>query len=310
MNADALHKALKGMSMPDRDAAWSMSNYYTLDNGGPLDRLIRWASRSRRPDCPREVVKLAAITLAWTFTSPNRRLRDQATKALAQLLSTHLSVLPTLIRRFAGVNDPYVIERLSVSCHGAVLCGGTSDPQTVVSAVEEVKRVVFADDQPPNFITRDAVRGIYKWCFHNGWIDVETYNEILPPYSSDPPGEPPTEEEIRRDYDVLHRGPGRGHPPYSEIFWSVFDMGDFGRYVIGSAMRDFTSHALGKPIPKGEQHTMLPAAWAQRWVFQRVISLGGVVKRVCSRSSLPGVGKWPGTTPLSWHNGSPLRATA
>ena len=40
------------------------------------------------------------------------------------------------------------------------------------------------------------------------------------------------------------------------------------------------------------------------------VTLGGVVKRVCSRSSLPGVGKWPGTTPLSWHNGSPLRATA
>ena len=38
--------------------------------------------------------------------------------------------------------------------------------------------------------------------------------------------------------------------------------------------------------------------------------LGGVVKRVCSRSSLPGVGQWPGMTPLSWHNGSPLRATA
>ena len=38
--------------------------------------------------------------------------------------------------------------------------------------------------------------------------------------------------------------------------------------------------------------------------------LGGVVKRVCSRSSLPGVGRWPSTTPFSWHNGSPLRATA
>ena len=38
--------------------------------------------------------------------------------------------------------------------------------------------------------------------------------------------------------------------------------------------------------------------------------LGGVVKRVYSRSSLPGVGRWPGMTPLSWHNGSPLRATA
>ena len=38
--------------------------------------------------------------------------------------------------------------------------------------------------------------------------------------------------------------------------------------------------------------------------------LGGVVKRVYSRSSLPGVGRWPSTTPFSWHNGSPLRATA
>ena len=37
-----------------------------------------------------------------------------------------------------------------------------------------------------------------------------------------------------------------------------------------------------------------------------VITLGGVVKRVCSRSSLPGVGRWPSTTPFSWHNGSPL----
>ena len=46
------------------------------------------------------------------------------------------------------------------------------------------------------------------------------------------------------------------------------------------------------------------------WASEIRHLLGGVVKRVCSRSSLPGVGKWPGMTPLSWHNGSPLRATA
>ena len=39
-------------------------------------------------------------------------------------------------------------------------------------------------------------------------------------------------------------------------------------------------------------------------------SLGGVVKRVCSRSSLPGAGRWPNTTPFSWHSGSPPRTTA
>ena len=105
-----------------------MPTYYSLDDGGPLDRLIRWASRSQRPDYPSDVVELAAITLVWTFTPPNRILRDHATKALSQLLSAHLSVMPTLIPRFAGVNDPYVIERLSVACHGAVLCGGIGEP--------------------------------------------------------------------------------------------------------------------------------------------------------------------------------------
>ena len=274
LNAYALHETLKGMSMPDRDAAWSIPVYYTLDNGGPLDRLIRWASRSRRPDCPREVVELAAITLAWTFTSPNRKLRDQATKALAQLLSEHLPVLPTLISRFEGVNDPYVIERLAVACHGTVLLGGASEPQSVVNAAEELKRVVFADDQPPNVITRDAFRGVYEWCFHNGWVDEETYTETLPPYSSAPPEEPLTEEQIRRDYHVLHSGPGRERPPYADIFWSVSEMGDFGRYIIESAMHDFIPYPLDKSIPTGEQRTMFPAAWAQRWVFQRVIALG------------------------------------
>ena len=274
LNAYTLHETLRGISMPDRDAAWSVPTYNTLDEGGPLDRLIRWASRSRRPDCPREVVKLAAITLAWTFTSPNRKLRDQATKALTQLLSDHLSVLPALIPRFEGVNDPYVIERLAVACHGAVLCGGMSDPQTVVTAAEEMKRVVFADDQPPNFITRDAVRGVYEWCFHNGWVDEKTYTEVLPPYSSAPPEEPPTEEEIRQDYDVRSQDLQRVAQPYGQLLRSVFAMGDFGRYIIQSAMHHFTPFLLDQAIPTEEQRTMFNAAWAQRWVFQRVILLG------------------------------------
>ena len=274
LNAYSLHETLKEMSMPDRDVAWSLPTYDTLDDGGPLDRLIRWASRSRRPDCPPEVVELAAITLAWTFTSPNRILRDHATKALSQLLSTHLPVLPTLASRFAGVNDPYVIERLAVACHGAVLCGGTAEPQAVVHAAEELKRVVLADDQPPNLITRDAVRGIYEWCFHNGWVDEHTYIDVLPPYSSAPPKEPPTEDQIRGEYAIRNRDTKRMSRFYGQLLHSVFDMGDFGRYVIQSAMHHFTPYLLNKAIPAEDPRAMFNAAWAQRWVFQRVIALG------------------------------------
>ena len=38
--------------------------------------------------------------------------------------------------------------------------------------------------------------------------------------------------------------------------------------------------------------------------------LGGVVKRVCTRSSLPGVGRQPSMMPSSWHSGSPPHAIA
>ena len=42
------------------------------------------------------VVDLAAITLAWMFTTPNRFLRDRATKALVALLSGRLGIHNTV----------------------------------------------------------------------------------------------------------------------------------------------------------------------------------------------------------------------
>ena len=41
-----------------------------------------------------------------------------------------------------------------------------------------------------------------------------------------------------------------------------------------------------------------------------ICAVGSVVKRVCSRSSLPGVGRRPSMMPPFWRNGSPPRATA
>ena len=274
LNAYSLHEALKAASMPRRDVGWSIPTYYTLDEGGPLDRLIRWASRSRRPDCPRDVVELAAITLAWTFTSPNRILRDCATKALSQLLSDHLPVLPTLIPRFAGVNDPYVIERLAVACHGAVLCGGTSESQTVVNAAGELQKVVFADDQVPNILARDAVRGIYEWCLQNKWIDEQMYSEVKPPYSSTPPLEPLVEEDIIHNYESKPKSLDRSYRSLLNLLGSSILTTDFGRYVVGSAMHRFTQHPLGSAMPPEDQRSSLSGEWGRRWIFQRVISLG------------------------------------
>ena len=271
---DVLHERLKGWSMPVRDVAWSIPTYFEFDNGGPLDRLIRWAARGPYPECPGEVVQRAAVPIVWAFTSPNRRMRDYATKALAQLLSGSLSELPALIRHFDGVDDPYVIERLAVVSHGAVLCGGARAPKLAVAVAYELRRVALAETQVPNIITRDAVRGVYEWCAKHGLLKKHEYREMQPPYGAAPPGSARTEEQLERAYWEKESDGGPRDRRYSDLFMSIFSLGDFGRYVIESKVRNFSKNTISSDKPQRERATTYSAESAKCWVFERVLSLG------------------------------------
>ena len=278
LNADALHNVLKSWSMPTRDVAWSIPTYFAFDNGGALDRLIRWAARGPYPDCTDEVVELAAVPLVWTFTSPNRGMRDYATKALSQLLAGNLSVLPSLIQRFDGVNDPYVVERLAVVSHGAVICGGSAAPELALAAAQELRRVALAEVQVPNIITRDAVRGMYEWCARHDLIDNHTHAEMLPPYGSTPPEKTRTKKQLESEYDrEKHHGEDIKWP-YEGLFGSIFSLGDFGRYVIESELRHFSRYPLSSACSECDSEARYPEEIGRRWVFERVLSLGWTPK--------------------------------
>ena len=288
-----LHERLKSWSMPTRDIAWSIPTYDAFDSGGTLDRLIRWAARGPYPDCPDRVVETAAVPIVWTFTSPNRWMRDYATKALAQLLSEHLPVLPPLIRRFDGVDDPYVIERLAVVSHGAVLCGGRSTPESAVAVARELKRVALAEAQTPNIITRDAVRGVHEWCSRQGLIEDHEYAEVLPPYGAAPPGRSRTEKQLESAYGrEKHRGTDIRWP-YAGAFMSIFMLGDFGRYVIESKVSDFSQRPLSSARPQWDELTTYEAESAKCWVFERVLSLGWTPERF-ARFDDSHAGDWTG----------------
>ena len=290
---DVLHERLKAWPMPARDVAWSIPTYSAFDAGGTLDRLIRWAARGPYPSCPDGVIEAAAVPIVWTFTSPNRRMRDYATKALSQLLSGSLPALPALIRRFDGVDDPYVIERLAVVSHGAVLCGGRSTPESAVAVARELKRVALAEAQTPNIITRDAVRGVHEWCSRQGLIEDHEYAEMLPPYSAAPPGRSRTEKLLESAYDrEKHRGTDIKWP-YAGVFMSIFMLGDFGRYVIESKVSDFSQHPLSSAHPQWDAMTTYEAESAKCWVFERVLSLGWTPERFARFDNVH-TGGWAG----------------
>ena len=87
-NAESLDRRLRQDSMPDRDSWWSTYLHRAWETQSPVDRLIDWVSNlSGDDDVEDEVVDLAATTLAWMLTTPNRFLRDRATKALVALLT-------------------------------------------------------------------------------------------------------------------------------------------------------------------------------------------------------------------------------
>jgi hypothetical protein len=252
LNADYLHGRLLPFSLAHRDSAWSMPTYSAFGSGGPLDRLLRWAGRGPHDDVPDDVVQLAALPIVWTFTSPNRRLRDFATKALVRLLQRRISLIPDLIERFRGVNDPYVMERLALSVYGVILSGGSLEPNMAVSAMRIMRSVALEDpEQIPNILTRDSVRGMAEWCLRQALIQQDEYGEVVPPYQSDVPDKPRTEKQLERAYG-WHRRDSKGNyvgSEYGALFASLFGMGDFARYVVEPKVRDFTQYPLDQNPP-------------------------------------------------------------
>jgi hypothetical protein len=178
-------------------------------------------------------------------------MRDYVTKAMRQLFVARLPVLSQLIVSFAGASDPYVSERLAVIGHGAVLTAGTEDPDGALQLARTLRDSILAHEEIPNVLTRDAVRGCFEWLLREGLIDEAEYEAVLPPYGSTPPGKPRTRAQLERAYERRRKGTTGNYvpSPYGALFFSLFSMGDFGRYVAESQLHHFSTVKLQKPYP-------------------------------------------------------------
>lgn len=144
LNMTWLDSILSRMSLPERDEVWSRDLLWLYSDGvNPIERTIDWAWSD--PDAPEDATWLTALFLSWLFTSPNRRLRDTATKALVSVTSGHTQLVAKLVDHFAPVNDPYVLERVLAAAYGHVLRVHRLDQGAEeIDALEHLAQAIFS----------------------------------------------------------------------------------------------------------------------------------------------------------------------
>lgn len=189
------------------------------------------------------------LLLGWLLATSDRRVRDHATKALVALGEKDPPAFVESLGLLLGVNDPYVIERVTAaSCGVALRNATTTDLEAIASALAEF----VADGWPPHLLTRDYIRRVFSTARLSGWDGPDA----SPPYCAQWPIEATTREEIEK----------LAAPPdyqYSSIWHSLTGMGDFGKYILEPAIRDLLTP---------DRKAILDIS--ERAIFDRVRDLG------------------------------------
>lgn len=247
-NADFLHKHLSRFSMPKRDSWWSTFLHYQYGEKGAVDRLIEWGwSDQDKSHINDESIRLCSVALCWFLSTPNRFLRDKATKALVALLTNRLSVVLELLKQFRDVNDPYVAERLYAVAYGCAI-RSKSDKVGLKNLSQWVYDEIFKDGNPPvHILLRDYARGIIEVALgQNISLQIDE-RKIIPPFNTKWPSRFPSCKTIKKyefdykdkDFKDYYRAQNAiihsMQPEHSEIFM----YGDFGRYIFQSALSHF-----------------------------------------------------------------------
>jgi len=251
-NALLLHRHLQRFKMPERDSWWLQYLHHNFGYKDAIDRILTWAwEYGNKQVISNETAELAGITLGWFLASPNRFLRDSATKALINFLTDKVEVIIVLLKRFKSVDDPYIQERLYAVACGCAL--RTSQKNQLKKLAMYVYMEIFEKGKPPiHILLRDYARGTIEAAMYRTKglkIDI---TKTKPPFSSQWPDKVATEKALKKKYypDDFSKI-GRNNRGYLDIWSSLMynfgSLGDFGNYVANSNLGRFSSRRLNEP---------------------------------------------------------------
>lgn len=264
LNADWTHGLLLDRDVATRDLSWSEWLVGSTEEAGfeeerAVDTLLEWgwpeAAEDVAAQLPEEEARLVTLILGWMLATPDRRVRDRATKALVSVGERGTTGFARALPAFARCDDPYVVERLASAACGVVL---RSCDAMAIRVVADGAAAMVAFGWPENILTRDYLRRVSSVARSNGWEGPDW----LPPYGAEWPAVAMPLDEI----EDMNSAPDYR---YVSVWHSVHgQFGDFGRYTVDPAIEHFD-------VPDHRELRGL----VDRVIFTRVLELGWTPER-------------------------------
>ena len=240
-NANFLHRRLINLKMPERDVRWSI-HIGARGFEGPINTLVSWATKNGSKHIDNTRAELAATMLTWFLTTSHREVRDKATKALVSILSSRLVLGVTLLERFAEVDDLYVLERLLGALYGAALQDGI-EPAIGQLAESIFDRIFSEGSLPPHVLLRDHAYSLLEYAsIHGALPDTIDIEKAKPPYQSHWPI-----DYVPDKFGEKYSEMGRQGKYYDRIASITSLMSDFGKYVVGNLVTNWSSVGIKSP---------------------------------------------------------------
>lgn len=238
LNANFLHNLLLNLELNQRDLAWTVYINNNLEKNHRIIQLIEMYIHGEKLEFKNEEqIELLLTLFSWLLTSSNRQLRDNASKAMVEILKEHFSLCCVLLQKFENVDDPYVLQRLYGIIFGACCKKRDAESENFKALAEYVFNTIFNKALVyPDILLRDYARQIIERFIFENPDQKDNINTTLirPPYSSTPI--PEIEDQHYLDQRV--------NRAFSQVISSMrFDgsglYGDFGRYVFQAVLKNF-----------------------------------------------------------------------
>ena len=241
LNSKFLHDILMNKKISHRDYIWTT---YINDLGYDEERIIQIIDYINEgnifDNIDGESVELLLILFSWILTSSNRILRDNTSKAMIEILKRNFNICIKLLKRFEGVNDPYIIQRLYGIVFGACMKRDKLYAKEFEELVLYVYEAIFNKEYVyPDILLRDYSKLIIdRWKYE--FPDIYTiinYSKVTPPYKSE--NIPIVEKE--EYYTAGERYNGFNIITLSMMmnYAGSHSYGDFGRYIFNAALNEF-----------------------------------------------------------------------